>query len=303
MSATLEVDTFKSFFIGAAVVTVPGRQHDVDVLYVRVPEPDYVDAALQTCLQIHEEEGPLEGGVLVFLPGQDDIESLHALLEEHLGHVSPFGIDSPPIPVRHHSSHHVVLPLYAAMSAEDQMKAFQPAAPGVRKFVLATNIAETSVTVSGIKFVVDTGLVKSRYLHSTTGLEKLQVVPVSQSQASQRSGRAGRESAGKCYRVYTESSFVSLPLSSPPEIQRVGISQVLLQLLAMGIADPLRFPYPSPPSTTALEKSLKQLYYLGAVSRELKLSPLGQKMARLPLDPTFAYLLLCSENNKYVDCK
>ena len=161
----------------------------------------------------------------------------------------------------------VIYTLYAAMSPDQQLKAFQISPPGVRKFVLSTNIAETSVTIPGIKYVVDPGLVKVRSLQPQTGIEMLRVVPVSQSQANQRAGRAGRECPGKCFRLYRQEEFKKLNVCTTPEIQRIGISQVLLQLMSMGISNVVEFPYPSPPSQQTLKKALEQLYCIGALGK------------------------------------
>jgi HrpA-like RNA helicase len=251
---------------------------------------------------------------LIFLPGQEDIESVHQLLEEHLPSVTPQAMSALPTlsatlspSEQDHLDHtfssssssgvesstlcYRIYPLYAALSSEEQLSAFQPSVPGIRKIILATNIAETSVTISGIKYVIDPGKVKTRCMHPFTGADMLQVcstfssgdsplflslsssqvIPISQSQAHQRSGRAGRESAGKCYRLYTEDSFVTLQPSSLPEIQRVGIAQVILQLFAIGIQNPIQFPYISPPNKTALSKGLSQLLHLGALSKVFSL--------------------------------
>ncbi len=219
--------------------------------------------------------------MLVFLPGQEEIESLKQLLEEYLPTVEPkkmtpltshtqqSAIGNSDLTMMQETSQSFrILPLYAALDQEEQMLSFQPSIPGVRKFVLSTNIAETSVTISGIKYVVDPGKVKSKCLAAgPTGSEMLRVVPVSQSQANQRAGRAGRESEGMCFRLFPESSFRKLDVSSLPEIQRVGVSQVILQLLAMGIRDPIHFPYVSPPSSQAMKCALLQLVDIGALDK------------------------------------
>lgn len=284
-----------------SVVNVPGRQYPVSVLYTRTAEADFLDAALITCLQvpllttlyifslllidylfssdkfhqIHEEEEP--GGVLIFLPGQEDIENLQQLLTEHLPSVrSKHGgigravsnvltlatiSDAKQLPVTTNASNSssnghntgesghsntsskevtadhlqdfLILPLYAALSPDEQLRAFALPPPGVRKFVLATNIAETSVTISGIRYVIDTGFVKTRAIAGVTGVESLQSVPVAQAQALQRAGRAGREAAGVCYRLYPESVYESLAPTSKPEIQRMNLAQVVLQLISL----------------------------------------------------------------------
>ena len=287
MSATLQVELFTNFFQNSSVIRIPGREYPVEINYIKNPEKDYIDSAMMKCLQIHRYEDP--GGVLVFLPGQDDIETLTNLLEEKLNDVKECRVS-----VKGVIKNYDVIPLYAAMSPDEQLKAFIPPIDGVRKYVLATNIAETSVTISGIKYVIDVGFVKTRMIQPTTGLDMLKIIPVSQSQANQRAGRAGREQAGKCYRLYTSESYNKLSIASLPEIQRVNISQVILQLKVLGITNPFEFDYVDPPSMIAMKKALEILYALGAIEKDQTLSPHGHKMAKLPLDPIFANLLLHS---------
>jgi HrpA-like RNA helicase len=309
MSATLQIDLYMNFFKESKLVSIPGRQHPVDVYYASEPVDDYVDAAMLTCCQIHAEEEL--GGVLVFLPGQDDIENLQALLEDNLPSVTMHGSHgSISNGHKHHEQPHQktsgsisntgirnyeILPLYAAMNPEDQMAVFAPSPAGVRKFILATNIAETSVTITGIKYVVDTGFVKSRELQALTGVEMLRVCPVSKAQANQRAGRSGRESAGKCFRLYTEPVFEELEEMTQPEIQRVNLTQVVLQLKSLGVTNPVQFPYLSPPSISALKKALETLLLLGALNKDQTLTDHGKRMSQLPLEPVYAHLLLRSQ--------
>ena len=331
MSATLQVDLFMSFFTDTNLVQIEGRLHPVEVMYLKEAQEDYVDAALRTCAQIHSNEAP--GGVLVFLPGQDDIESLQSLLLEHLPGIPGRCDESAILSKQKHLEARLasvsqdvdvengvssvsgqpkvidallydfeVHPLYAAMPTEEQYAVFKPSPPGVRKFILSTNIAETSLTISGIRYVVDCGFYKCRNMEARTGVEMLSVIPVSQAQCNQRAGRAGRECPGKCYRVFPEHAFESLDEVSVPEIQRVSINQVLLQLLGIGIEDPTTFPYPSPPSMDSIRKAGRELTYLGALEMRdntQKLSPLGVKMANLPLEPVYSALLLRSAEPKY----
>lgn len=180
MSATLDAAGFQRYFPGAGAVYVQGRQHAVDILYTAQPQPSYVDAAVNGTLQIHCDELP-DGDVLVFLTGQDEIEACERLLVERAAALPPT-LGRPML---------LPLPIYAALPQEAQLRVFQPAPLGTRKVVLATNIAETSITIPGIKYVIDTGFVKARAYSAAVGADCLQVVPVSQAQARQRSGRAG----------------------------------------------------------------------------------------------------------------
>ncbi|XP_024384968.1 pre-mRNA-splicing factor ATP-dependent RNA helicase DEAH10 isoform X1 [Physcomitrium patens] len=281
MSATLDTKGFCEYFNGAEAVYVQGRQFPVEIFYTFTPEADYLDAALLTTFQIHLEEIP--GDILLFLTGQEEIESMERLLKERASHLSP------KVPKL------LVVPIYAALPSEQQMRVFQPAPDGTRKVILATNIAETSLTIPGIRYVIDPGLVKARAYNPRTGVESLEVVPVSKAQARQRSGRAGRERPGKCFRLYTEDLYRKLEDSTVPEIKRCNLANVVLQLKAFGIDDVLGFDFMDKPSRIAIVKSLEHLYSLGALTDEGKLSdPIGTRMARFPLEPMYAKAMLIS---------
>ena len=214
MSATLDVAAFSGFFDDAAVVRVPGRAHAVDVFYTAAAVDDYAEAAVACCLQLHGD--PACGGdVLVFMPGEQEIRELVHVLCDALRGAAPS----------------LVVPLYGALPREDQLRAFAPA-PGRRKFVVATTIAETSVTIGGVRHVVDPGLVKARAT-STAGFESLKLAPTSKAQARQRAGRAGREAPGRCYRLYPEASWAALADDVTPEILRCDLASVVLQLKAV----------------------------------------------------------------------
>ncbi|KAL6782327.1 hypothetical protein ACKKBG_A06370 [Auxenochlorella protothecoides x Auxenochlorella symbiontica] len=283
MSATLDTQKLTAYFQGSQAAYIAGRQYPVQVMYTPAPEESYVDAAITTALQIHCEEGP--GDVLVFLTGQDEIEACERLLTDRAASL-------PPDPARLSLC---VLPLYAALPPEAQLRVFERAAPGSRRVVLATNIAETSVTVPGVRFVVDSGMVKARAYSPRLGADCLQVVPVSQAQARQRSGRAGREGPGKAFRLYTEAAFAKLAPSTAPEILRTNLSSVVLQLKALGVRDVLGFDFLDPPPAPALVRSLELLLALGALTREGDLAhPIGTSLARLPVDPMFGRVLMAS---------
>eukprot|EP00658_Telonema_sp_P-2_P022241 TRINITY_DN18887_c0_g2_i2.p1 TRINITY_DN18887_c0_g2~~TRINITY_DN18887_c0_g2_i2.p1 ORF type:complete len:229 (+),score=68.52 TRINITY_DN18887_c0_g2_i2:120-806(+) len=185
------------------------------------PQADYVDGAINTILQIHVDEP--EGDILCFLTGQEEIEDAKRVLESRKL-LLPRG-----------SQQYEVLTLYAAMPYEKQLLVFEKAPAGHRKIILATNIAETSITIEGIKYVVDSGMVKSKAFNPKTNMESLQETVISRAQATQRAGRAGRMSAGKCYRLYTEEAFDSLNPETIPEIKRCSLNSVVLQMKAMGI--------------------------------------------------------------------
>lgn len=177
------------------------------------------------------------------------------------------------------------------------MEVFSPSAPGTRKVILSTNIAETSLTISGIKYVIDSGVVKRRVHDAVTGMDSLKVIKISRDQAWQRCGRAGRESAGVCYRTYSLAEYNSMPLSSIPEILRSNISATVLQLLALGI-DCEKFDFIDAPLPSAIENALKQLRLLGAVKigKNNELTQLGKNMAKFPLDPKYSKIILSAPN-------
>ncbi|AQK98407.1 ATP-dependent RNA helicase DHX8 [Zea mays] len=288
MSASLDAKCFSDYFGGAKAVHIQGRQYPVDILYTYQPESDYMDATLVTIFQIHLEEGP--GDILAFLTGQEEIESLERLIHERARLFPP------------ESSKICVTPIYSSLPSEQQMNAFKPAPAGTRKVVLATNIAETSVTIPGIKYVIDPGMVKARAYNPVTGMESLIIIPVSKAQALQRSGRAGREGPGKCFRLFQESEFDKLVDSTVPEIKRCNLSNVVLQLKALGIDDIIGFDFMEKPSRTAILKSLEQLILLGALTDDYKLSdPVGHQMARLPLDPMYSKSLIVSSKFKCLE--
>lgn len=267
----------------SSIVTchIEGRQYPVKAIYSPEPVQDFVDASLRTIFQIHYKE-PMPGDILVFLTGQETIESLENLVNEYAMNMS---IDVPKI---------LVLPLFAALPQAAQQRVFQPAPPRTRKIILATNIAETSVTVSGVRFVIDCGKAKIKQFRSRIGLDSLLVKPISKSAAIQRKGRAGREAPGQCYRLYTEKDYLSLEPSNIPEILRCDLAQAILTMKARGINDVINFPFLNSPPREALEKALMQLLQLQALTESGEISKIGTQMAKLPLSVSLARVLLAA---------
>jgi len=190
----------------------------------------------------------------------------------------------------------VVAPIYAALPTELQARVFEPAPENGRKIVLATNIAETSLTIDGIRYVIDPGFAKVNAFSARTGMESLLVTPISRASASQRAGRAGRTSAGKCFRIYTAWAFENeMDDNSTPEIQRVNLANVVLLLKSLGVHDLVNFDFMDPPPAEALLRALEQLYALGALSDRGELTKLGRRMAEFPLDPQLSKSLLAAE--------
>ncbi len=280
-SATLDADKFSEYFNRCPILTIPGRTYPVEVMYSREPETDYLDAALVTVMQIHLTEPP--GDILLFLTGQEEIDTSCEILYERMKALGP---NVPEL---------IILPVYSALPSEMQSRIFEPAPPGSRKVVIATNIAETSITIDQIYYVIDPGFVKQNAYDPKLGMDSLVVTPISQAQAKQRAGRAGRTGPGKCFRLYTEAAFQSEMLpSSIPEIQRQNLSHTILMLKAMGINDLLHFDFMDPPPTNTMLTALEELYALSALDDEGLLTRLGRKMADFPMEPALAKVLIAS---------
>lgn len=285
-SATLEAEKFSDYFDGAPIFYVPGRRYPVDILYTRAPESDYLEAAVVTTLQIHVTQ-PLPGDILVFLTGQEEIEMAEEMLRQRTK-----GLGS-------RIKELIVVPIYSTLPSDMQGRIFEAAPSGARKVVLATNIAETSLTIDGINFVIDCGFIKQNSYNPRTGMEALMVTPVSKASANQRAGRAGRTSAGKCFRLYTAWSFHhELEESTVPEVQRVNLATVVLMLKSLGINDLIGFDFMDPPPVETLIAALEQLYALGALNDKGELTALGRKMADFPLEPMMAKMLIASDKYK-----
>ncbi|KAL8736702.1 MAG: hypothetical protein Q9166_000068 [cf. Caloplaca sp. 2 TL-2023] len=268
-----------------ATCNIEGRQHSVKVVYSPEPVQDFVDASLQTIFQIHYKE-PLPGDILVFLTGQTTVESLEHLVNEYATGMSP---DVPKI---------LVLPLFAALPQTAQQRVFHPAPPKTRKVILATNIAETSVTVSGVRFVIDCGKSKIKQYRTNIGLDSLLVKPISKSAATQRKGRAGREAPGQCYRLYTEQDYHKLQPQNTPEILRCDLAQAVLTMKARGVFNVMNFPFLDPPPREAMVKALMQLFQLKALDDSGAISKIGLEMARLPLTVPLARVLLAAADSE-----
>ncbi|CDU25540.1 probable ATP dependent RNA helicase [Sporisorium scitamineum] len=280
-SATLDAEKFSTYFFGCPIFTIPGRTYPVEILYTKEPEPDYLDAALITVMQIHLSEPT--GDILVFLTGQEEIDTSCEILFERMKALGP---SVPEL---------IILPVYSALPSEMQTKIFEPTPAGSRKVILATNIAETSITIDGIYYVVDPGFVKQNAYDPRLGMDSLVVTPISQAQARQRAGRAGRTGPGKCYRLYTEAAYRNEMLpNSIPDIQRQNLASTILALKAMGINDLVNFDFMDPPPAQTLLTALESLYALSALDDEGLLTRLGRKMADFPMEPMMSKMLIAS---------
>eukprot|EP01086_Lenisia_limosa_P008805 TRINITY_DN310_c0_g1_i3.p1 TRINITY_DN310_c0_g1~~TRINITY_DN310_c0_g1_i3.p1 ORF type:complete len:871 (+),score=109.70 TRINITY_DN310_c0_g1_i3:2-2614(+) len=280
-SATLDAKKFSIYFDNAPIFNVPGRRFPVDILYTKAPESDYLEASIVTVLQIHITQ-PL-GDILLFLTGQEEIEHVAEVLQQRTQ-----GLGSK-------IKELVVLPIYASLPADQQAKIFDPPPEGGRKVVIATNIAETSLTIDGIKYVVDPGFCKQKSFNPRSGMESLMVTPISKASANQRAGRGGRVGPGKCFRLYTSWAFENeLDDGTIPEIQRTNLGNVVLLLKSLGINDLLHFDFMDAPPAETLIKSLEQLYSLGALNNKGQLTKLGRRMAELPLDPQLSRMVIAA---------
>ncbi|POS80762.1 helicase associated domain-containing protein [Diaporthe helianthi] len=297
MSATANVEKVQSFFtvenatgtLKPNTLEIPGRLYPVELIHAPSPVPDIQDALLKTIFKIHTEQ-PCPGDILAFLIGQEQIENAQKIIEDYAKTLDP------KVPKL------VPVPLFGQMSIEAQQKAFQPVKGRVvRKVVLATNIAETSVTVPGVRYVVDTGKAKVKQFRLRLGMESLLAKPISKSSAIQRAGRAGREAAGKCYRLYTQDGFESLKEADMPEILRVDTLGAVLTMKSRGITDIYEFPLMDTPDDEAFDRALLHLHILGAIHDDGSITEMGKKMASFPVTAPYARVLLAASDPKY-DC-
>ena len=279
MSATLDAEKFGAYFDHAPVVRIPGRTFPVEVFYTPAPERDYLDAAVRTVLNIHACEGP--GDVLLFLTGEGEIEDAVAKILQGAAEMPPG------------RGQLVAFPLYSTLPPAAQQRIFsaapppsEPGGPPGRKVIVSTNIAETSLTIDGIVYVVDPGFSKQKVYNPRIRVESLLVSPISKASAEQRKGRAGRTRPGKVFRLYTEKSYnTELQEQTYPEILRSELSSVFLTLLKLGVDDLVHFDFMDPPAPETLMRALEQLNYLGALDDEGALTDEGRLMADFPLEP------------------
>jgi ATP-dependent helicase HrpA len=287
-SATIDVEKFSQHFSGAPIISVSGRTFPVDVIY---QDPvDYITddsdddqlltsvmRALRTLETFEREQRLPPGDVLIFLSGERDIRDLAmSLRKQELRHTE-------------------ILPLYARLTQNEQQKIF--ASHVGRRIVLSTNVAETSLTVPGIRYVIDTGLARISRYSIQSKVQRLPIEPISQASANQRAGRCGRVAKGICIRLYSEQDFLSRPLFTDPEIQRTSLGAVILQMLSLRLGEVARFPFVEPPEMRAINDGFKLLDELCAITRDRQLTPTGRQMARMPTDPRLARMLIEGAKN------
>lgn len=290
MSATLDAQKFQRYFCDAPLLAVPGRTHPVEIFYTPEPEQDYVEAAIRTVLQIHANEP--EGDILLFLTGEEEIEDAVRKISLEVDEMIR---EADAGPMR-------VYPLYGSLPPAQQQRIFNPAPPPRkeggrpgRKCIISTNIAETSLTIDGIVYVVDPGFSKQKVYNPRIRVESLLVSPISKASAQQRAGRAGRTRPGKCFRLYTETAFKKeLIEQTYPEILRSNLSSTVLDLKKLGIEDLVHFDLMDPPAPETLMRALEELNYLACLDDEGNLTPLGRLASEFPLDPALAVMLISS---------
>jgi ATP-dependent helicase HrpA len=281
-SATIDPGKFSAAFDDAPLLEVSGRMYPVDVWYRPLPEaPDeengditHIDQAVTAVAELRRTGR--RGDILIFMPTESDIRETAQRLADRK------------------SLHTVVLPLFGRMAAADQERIFRPTIED--KIVVATNVAETSITIPGIKYVIDTGLARISQYNARSRTQTLPILPISQASADQRKGRCGRVEAGICVRLYHENDYLARPRYTPPEIQRSNLAEVTLRMLYLGLGEIQEFPFLDPPSPAAIKDGFAVLQELGAVDERRGLTPTGKTMARLPLDPRLARILITARH-------
>ena len=291
-SATLDAASFSGFFDGAPVISVPGRLFPIEIGYRPTPDGEERDLPREVAAAVAEL--PPRDDILVFLPGERDIRETADYLTDSRG-----GADD-------------VIPLLASLPASEQRRAFQPSPR--RRIILATNVAETSVTIPGIRAVIDSGLARiSRYVHRTQ-VQRLQIEPISQASAKQRAGRCGRLGPGTCLRLYSEEDFNARDAYTPPEVLRSSLAGVILTMLDLKLGNIEDFPFLDPPKPAMVREGLRELLELGAIAHQrptpvqcsaaccrvplpIALTPIGKKLAKIPVDPRLARMLIAASDN------
>ncbi|KAM6946183.1 LOW QUALITY PROTEIN: putative ATP-dependent RNA helicase DHX40 [Aplochiton taeniatus] len=291
MSATLEKDSISTFLGNCPCLTIPGRTYPVTCKFGCAIGPKdkdstvYLKEVVKVALDVHTSE--MAGDILIFLTGQAEIEKACDMLYEKAESID-YRYDVPDQTVEGL----LILPCMD-MPTDQQRHIFQPPPPGIRKCVVATNIAATSLTINGIKYIIDSGFVKQLNHNSRVGMDILEVVPISKSEAKQRAGRAGRTSAGKCFRIYSPEFWEKcMPEYTVPEIQRTSSTAVILTLKCLGVHDVIRFPYLDRPEERFILEALKQLYQFDAIDRAGAVTRLGELMVEFPLPPGLTRALL-----------
>jgi len=280
-SATIDTQAFSSHFNNAPIINIPGKTYPIELRYAPPQEDDYgeqesfIENSVRVVSRILSSEPP--GDILVFLPAERDIRNCCEILQKK-------------------TSGSTVLPLYGRLHAADQKKIFQPCKN--TKIVVATNVAETSITVPGIRYVVDSGLARMAFYNFKAKTTSLPIQKISQASCNQRKGRCGRVAPGVCYRLYDEEDFLQRDEYTIPEIKRSNLAEVILQMRMFKLGDPYRFPFIDPPHTTAIKEGYRQLDELGAINANKGLTKIGKIMASMPIDPCISRIIIEANGNK-----
>ena len=284
MSATLNTEQFIKYFNNCPLLKVSGKLYPVDITYHPSPMDKRVKSSVELAIRIHLHEGP--GHILAFLTGFEECEKACKMTYSILEDLSKKGKKVPPMNI---------MPLYGAQNTEDQSRIFERTKNNCRKLIFCTNIAETSLTVDGIGFVIDCGYVKQKIYNHKTSMDSLMIVPISKVQAKQRSGRAGRTGPGKCLRIYTEQFYKnSMSDVIIPEILRVNLASTILTLKSMGIDNIVDFDFMEKPDKNSIYEALKQLFFLQAIDLDGHITNLGKEMTKFPLDCCYSRALIAS---------
>jgi ATP-dependent RNA helicase DDX35 len=304
-SATVDAEEIKLYFdegsaktdkrkkenstsLSTAIISVEGRYYPIEINYLNESCDNYIKTSVSSAFAIHLSEEDNDGDILLFLTGQDEVDQAVSELIQKATDLKSYKQTRPMKKLW-------VLPLYGSLPVGEQVKVFERTPRNSRKIIVSTNIAETSLTINGIVFVVDSGFMKLKSYDSRLGSESLITVAVSKSSANQRAGRAGRYRSGKAYRLYPESEYLKLKEYTPPELQRCDLMPVIIQLKALGIDNICKFDFLSPPPSKNLINSLELLNALEALDHNSKLTtPIGFQMAEFPLHPTHSKALLSS---------
>lgn len=285
MSATINIKLFSKYFDGAPVVQVPGRLFPIQVIYQPIPQEEATSKSekldarpyLRVMQAIDHKYPPEErGDLLIFLSGITEITTILEAAQTYATHTKRW----------------IVLPLHSTLSIAEQDKVFDMAPAGVRKCIISTNIAETSVTIDGVRFVLDSGKVKEMSFDAKAKMQRLQEFWISRASAEQRKGRAGRTGPGVCYRLYAESDYDAFAAYPVPEIQRVALDALVLQMKSMGLGNPRIFPFIEQPPLSSLETAIHYLRDQGALDESEELTPIGNLLAQLPVDVVVGKMLI-----------
>uniref|UniRef100_W5LKD5 DEAH (Asp-Glu-Ala-His) box polypeptide 34 n=1 Tax=Astyanax mexicanus TaxID=7994 RepID=W5LKD5_ASTMX len=285
MSATINIKLFSGYFNHAPVLQVPGRLFPIQVIYQPIPPEEQVSKSEKLdprpylrVLQGIDQRYPAEerGDLLLFLSGVAEISTIMEACQTYATHTNRW----------------IVLPLHSTLSLTQQDKVFDIAPPGVRKCIISTNIAETSVTIDGVRFVVDSGKVKEMSFDPKAKMQRLQEFWISRASSEQRKGRAGRTGPGVCYRLYAESDYEAFAPYPVPEIHRVALDSLVLQMKSMGLGDPLSFAFIDPPPTSSIQTAVTYLKEQGALEARGELTPIGTLLSQLPVDVVIGKMLV-----------